>query len=549
MTGYMETVVIGIDGGEWDIIEPLIDEGSLPNLSDLVETGVYGDLKSITPPVSPPAWTSIQTGVNPGKHGIYDFSKFDEHYQRHSLNASERKSSPFWKVMNDSRVTTGLFKIPFTYPPNDVDGFLVTGFPTPNSVQDYTVPQNLTAEVKDPSELFENEDYLHEGDYKGYKHNLVRVANRQSEQLIKLVKENDTDFLMTVYVGSDRIQHFYWKYFDESHPRYKHDADFSSAFKEYYQAVDDGIGELLDEAGKDTNVVVLSDHGFGKLSHDIYIDEWLDQEGFLSRVPETDPKEAGRRGVAIVLKKSWEIVEGAGLNHHIRAMLPESLFSKGADIQPDLKSGIEWEGTEAFFSTLSGQAIFINLEDRFTDGVVSWDGYDDIVERLQSSLLNLKHPETGDNLVVDVVRTDDEFYGWALEEAPDLIVETAPEYTLKGGRSDSLIEPSKQHQNDRSGDHRSKGILVANGPDFTSGKISDASVLDIAPTLLYLCRCPIPESMDGEILMDLFNAEATDARTVEKTDEYGRTDGEVQQWTQEEETELKEQLSSMGYLE
>lgn len=105
----MDTLVIGIDGGEWAVIDRLIEEGRLPHIAALREEGVAGNLESVTPPVSPPAWNSILTGTNPGKHGIFDFSTFDEHYQRRSINASDRRSAPFWRVLNDHGVSTGLF--------------------------------------------------------------------------------------------------------------------------------------------------------------------------------------------------------------------------------------------------------------------------------------------------------------------------------------------------------------------------------------------------------------------------------------------------------
>ena len=546
----MDTIVIGIDGGEWDVINPLMEEGYLPTISDLIETGVHGELESITPPVSPPAWNSITTGTNPGKHGIFDFNTFGEDYQRRSINSSDRQATPFWNVMNDHNVRTGLFKIPFTYPPGEVDGFLITGFPTPSFADDFTSPPALAETIGSPAKLFQDWSYQSDGDYAGFKQNLVEVAERQNDILLQLLDEHDTDFLMTVFDGSDRAQHFFWKYFDESHPRYESNATLATAFREFYQAMDRGIADLLDRADSDTNVILLSDHGFGKLSYDIYIDEWLEQEGFLTRKDPDAPDQVVQDVLTTAIRKSWDTIESLNLDATVRSVLPESVFNQGRSkaLSNASRRGTIWDETDAFFTTLSGQSIYINLEDRFVEGSVPQDEYEETIQSLRSSLLELTHPKTGEKLIRDVVRADEAFEGWAIDDSPDLIVETDPEYTLQGGRSDSLIQPSKQNENDRSGDHRKQGIFVANGPAFTEGSIDGLSVLDIAPLLLYLHKCAIPEVVDGTVPTDIFSEEAVEERTIEHKDEYGQSAKGSQEWSSEEAAELEERLSDMGYL-
>jgi len=543
----MDTLVIGLDGGEWDVIDPMIESGELPNLAQLEQSGVSGPLKSITPPVSPPAWNSINTGTNPGKHGIFDFSTFDEEYNRRSINSSDRSATPFWEVMNDQGVSTGLFKIPFVYPPSDVDGYIVSGFPTPNIVDDFTRPQSLVDRVGSIEDLFEDWSLQQAGDYEAFKQNLIEVAERQTEIFLKLLQGHETDFSMTVYDGSDRIQHFFWKYFDESHPRYDPDSPLAGAIEEYYATVDRGIGRLINEAGDDCDVIVLSDHGFGALSYDIYIDEWLEMEGFLSRRSEESASKAANDILATTLKTAWSTVEQVGLASTVKSILPPSLFQFGSNLQDESHHNTVWEETQAFFTTLSGQAMYVNLKDQFSNGSVSRERYDRVVEEIRTSLLSMRHPETGEELVKEVIRSDEEFDGWRLDDAPDLIVRTASDYTLKGGYSDSLVQPSTQNAHDRSGDHRTDGILLASGPSFGVGSIEGASILDIAPTLLYLHRSPIPSVMDGSILTDLLST-TLEERDVVKTDDYGQSKTGGRQWNAEEEAELEERLSDMGYL-
>lgn len=546
---YMETLVIGIDGGEWDVIDPMIEDGKLPHLARLKREGVSGPLESITPPVSPPAWNSIQTGTNPGKHGIFDFSAFDEDYNRRSINSSDRSATPFWEVMNDQGITTGLFKVPFTYPPDDVDGFMVTGFPTPNSVDDFATPESLIKRVGPVENLFEDWSFQQAGDYMGFRDNLIQVAERQTDLFLEILRDYETDFSMAVYDGSDRVQHFFWKYFDESHPRYESDSPLVGAIEEYYATVDRGIGRLLDEVEDDCDVIVVSDHGFGPLSHDIYIDEWLEKEGFLSRRSDTSAKDVTDDILATTLMAGWQAVNRANLDVAVRSIVPASWFDFGRSLQDDTHRSTVWEDTEAFFTALSGQALYVNVDDKFSQGTVPRERYNEVVNRIRESLLSIEHPDTGEKLVEDVVRSDEEFEGWRLDSAPDLIVRTIPDHTMKGGTSDSLIKPSAQNTNDRSGDHRTDGIFIARGPSFETGYAGNASLLDIAPTLLYLHDSPVPASMDGSVLADILSDTLLDERDVRTTEEYGRSGRGGRQWDDDEEAELEQRLSDMGYLD
>jgi predicted AlkP superfamily phosphohydrolase/phosphomutase len=354
---------------------------------------------------------------------------------------------------------------------------------------------------------------------------------------------------MTVYDGSDRVQHFFWKYFDESHPRYTPDSPLTGAIEEYYKTVDRGIGRILDDVDDDCDIIVISDHGFGPLSSDIYIDEWLAEEGFLSRRSKLSDRKTVDDVLSTTLKAGWRAVKRADLDSAVRSLLPASWFQRGKNLQDDSHRDIIWDETQVFFGTLSGQALFVNLQEDFNEGTVSQNQYDEVVAEVRRSLLSLQHPETGEKLVEEVIRSDEAFDGWRVEQAPDLIVRTVPDHTLKGGRSDTLVQPSAQNDHDRSGDHRTNGIFLAAGPSFRSDSIEEASVLDIAPTLLYLQDTPIPESMDGSVLIDSLDNNLLNRREVRTTMQYGRSDNGGRKWTDNDETELENRLSDMGYLD
>jgi predicted AlkP superfamily phosphohydrolase/phosphomutase len=515
----------------------------------LIQDGASGPLESIQPPVSPPAWASIQTGLNPGKHGIFDFGDFDSEYRRRSINATDRDGTPFWQILNDHDVSTGLFKVPFTYPPErEVDGFLVTGFPTPDTVDDHAVPASIADRIGTPDRLFEDWHYQNSGEYGAFLENLKEVTERQTDVLLGLLDSYDVNLLMTVYDGTDRLQHFFWKHFDDEHSRYDPNSPFSDAIGEYYELLDSCIGRLLDER-EDRNVVILSDHGFGPLESDVYISEWLAENGYLSHRDDREVEQLLSDSLSRVLSVSWNWARRVNVDRFVSRVLPHEWFEKSREIQDSSERQVVWDESVAFFTTLSGQAIFINLSDRFVDGTVAEDEYERVVEELRSSLERLEHPETGEQLIYNVYRSADIFDGWRVDDAPDLILESAPTYTLKKGRSDQLVKPSVQNDNDRSGDHRSEGILIASGPAFESGTVTGASVLDIAPTLLYMHDAPVPRVMDGTVLEQLFTRGTLSERELRHTDGYGHRSREQETWTDSEAAQLEEQLSNMGYLD
>jgi predicted AlkP superfamily phosphohydrolase/phosphomutase len=543
----MDTLVVGIDGGEWDVIDPLIASGRLPNLAKLKRDGVSGPLVSTVPPVSPLAWNSIQTGTNPGKHGVYDFISFDEEYRRRSVNSTDRRSVPFWHVLNDHDTTTGLFKIPFTYPPDEVSGYMVTGFPTPNSVDDFVEPASLGDHVGPVEDLFEDESLKRTEGLEAFRDDLIAVAEHQTDVFCDLLERVDTEFGMTVYDGSDRIQHFFWKYFDDSHPRYEPDSELADAIEQYYETIDEGIGRILDRTPDDCDVLVLSDHGFGPLADDVYVDEWLNREGFLVRRPES-PQQSVESTLGSVIETAWAAVRRTGQDERIKSILPGSLIDFRSSVQDVRTRDFVWEETEVFFTTLSGQSFMINLEDRFSEGTVPPERYDEVVGAVTKSLLSVRHPETGESLVRDIYHKDDIFHGWAAAEAPDLVARTNPQCTLKSGRSESLVKAASQQGAERSGDHRPDGVLVASGPSFDEGRIEESHVTDIAPTLLHLHGAPVPASMDGRVLADLFPGSGPSEAEIHRATEYGEAEGGNREWSDDEETELEDRLNDLGYL-
>jgi Type I phosphodiesterase / nucleotide pyrophosphatase len=125
-------LIIGLDGATFDVITPWAQEGKLPNLRKLLENGAHGALKSTIPPMSPPAWTSFMTGKNPGKHGVFDFTARKPYsYDIEFVNARWRRAETIWKIMSEEGKRICVLGVPFTYPPEAVNGVMISGIDTP----------------------------------------------------------------------------------------------------------------------------------------------------------------------------------------------------------------------------------------------------------------------------------------------------------------------------------------------------------------------------------------------------------------------------------
>lgn len=545
----MQTLVIGIDGGEWSIINQLVSEGKLPNLEKLIDTGLEAGLQSTCPPVSPPAWSSFYTGSNPGKHGIYDFSTFDQHYRRRSVSSADRTATPFWEVLNDRGISTGLFKLPFTYPVSQVQGFFISGFPTPADGTEYAYPPEIDSMIDSPKKLFEDSDLKKEGSLRQFKQNIFNVTEYQTDKLISCLESNETDFVMTVYDGSDRIQHFYWKYFDESHARYVPD-DNLNAIQEYYSVLDMQIGRLLEHSPSETNIIVMSDHGFGPLETDINIEYWLEDHDYI-KWNINEGNYISKRVIEENIGRIWDAAKSVNLDPLIKSVLPDTVLNWGEDVTSMKKTGYDWEKTSAFFTTVSGQAITINLKNKYKHGSVPKEEYDELVSKLVKQLRNLKHPESNEKLFRRVERKSEIYTGWAIESAPDIILEAKERFAIKGGKCDTLLSPSTQYGQDRSGDHTSTGIFIGSGPAFSNKdeKINDIKIIDIAPTILHLHECPIPKFMDGSVALSVLDSQFNQNIDKQYTSQYGQVTSDIHNWTSSEAENLEENLKNLGYID
>jgi predicted AlkP superfamily phosphohydrolase/phosphomutase len=261
-------VVIGFDGLTFDTLTPWCDQGYLPNFTTLLNNGYSSVLTSVEPPSSPPAWTTAVTGVNPGKHGIYGFLQHSKYASEGSgepdyISSTDRLASPLWKILEKEQKRVCLINIPITSPPDSVNGMMIAGFPHDSS-SPLTFPRSIKKDIPEYRiDLFGLQP--HYGEEEVWLSNLYDRALKRADVALRYLKSEPWDLFWIVFTGTDRIQHFFWKYYDHAHPLHTSvdSGKYKNAIRDFYIFMDAQLGRLIDAIPEDINLIVMSDHGFG----------------------------------------------------------------------------------------------------------------------------------------------------------------------------------------------------------------------------------------------------------------------------------------------
>src|SRR5437867_729066 len=283
-------VIVGLDAATFDLIGPWAAEGKLPNLNALMRNGAWGKLASILPPITPPAWTSFMTGKNPGKHGIFHFMEASPGtYGFRYLNAGSRRAKTIWRILSDAGYSVGTINIPFTYPPEQLSGFQISGMDTPSEKSSFIYPPELRSELEGLLGRFKLDlRYLGYMTTDPRRHEVLAEMEKLDRQWLGaslyLMRKYAAGVMMFTFMSIDTVQHHFWQYMDRNH--HLHDSaaakHFGDAILRVYQRLDDAIGQLLRETSSGTSVFIVSDHGGGPTSDRVvYLNRYLAQLGLL----------------------------------------------------------------------------------------------------------------------------------------------------------------------------------------------------------------------------------------------------------------------------
>lgn len=554
MASKQKVYIIGLDGGDPDLIAKWAAEGKLPTFARLLEEGAYGPLESAPNQRSAAAWTTFMTGKNPGKHGIYEFYEYSADLEKiEFLKGGDKDGASMWALLSQAGNKVGIINVPMTYPAEPVDGFLICGLDAPGrKSKRFAHPPEILEEVESRFGEYILEPGLTGLIVAGKIDDAVDTLFREMDQKANvskyLAREKEWDLFVTVFRSVDAVQHCFWKYMDPQHPY--HDPEeakkYGDTIQKAYMRVDRAIGEIMDELDDDTTFMIMSDHGFGrKHAATAQINNWLEAEGFLKY------KTGGSSVVQSLMGSAYKAVAGSTVRK-AKETLARAFPAVRNLVQYQLCfSQIDMDETIAYSDTLYPN-IWVNK--KRGGGSMSEPEYRDVVRKLRERLADCRDSESGEPVFSHVLEKNEIYSGPHVNKAPDLLLrwrEDIPIHGLAGAERKGREEPFIPGENPRviSGDHHLNGIFFARGPHVRAGlRLDNPRIMDLAPTVLHLMGQEVPKDMDGRVLQELF--EASFAPEVKFTE--GDSDaslGTDEDYTEEDEAVLRERLKGLGYLE
>ena len=538
----MTTFLIALDGASPDLINKWIDEGYLENLSKIRSQGLSGNLESTFPPLTGPAWSSFHTGVNPGKHGIYTWLDLSDSYKGKVINGSSIKTETIWKQISAQGGQVGLLSVPVTYPPEKVNGFVIPGFLTPSSAENRSYPEDLLAELLKavPEYKFLPEPFMKGKEPRSWISELkkaVRDRGKATRYLYREKFKNRADeVMMTHFFATDQVQHFLWdEVSDDWDPRL-----------EVFKQVDKEIGKLIETAPDDAVFIILSDHGFGPVTETFNINTWLESEGYLNlnrnlgtrfkrRLAKLGFTEQNTQPIGEIIypmAKKLGIVDnpitGLSTNDALNALFLSS-------------NDVDWPKTLAYSRSHIGH-IRLNLKGREKLGAVKRGDYAEIRQEIMEKLSNVRVPSSNKKLAEWVKPKEDLYSGPYIDGAPDILFNPLEGASCQGSIVgygaimffNSSVFSKKLHP----GHHRRDGILMAYGRGVEKTE-KDASIMDLAPTILNLGSYKIPSQIDGNVIGEIAPG---DPEYYEPQNFYKKP------VETEKNEEITERMESLGYL-
>lgn len=554
MMNENKVMVIGIDGGTFDVILPMIQGEGLPHLASLMKEGAWGPLQSTIPANTGPAWVSMMTGTNPGKHGIFFFlgNRHNNYKDERSLGSTDIRFPPLWSILSKNKKKVIFVNVPFTYPPTQVNGVLISGMYIPDSAEVVSYPASLYPDIVRRLGKYDINDWdpqVFHAELLNLPHHydevidfMEQTTEERKKATLTLLKENDWDFSMVVFTSIDRLQHLFWKFMDPLDHNFNQGllSKYRTVIYKGYQQLDNAIGEILKKVGNNTTVFIVSDHGFGPSKKDFFVNKWLEEIGLLKI-----KKGLGAKNIRLtvplykILTKVMPQFSPPIWTQKIPIPFPRKFIK-------DRGERINWKKTKAYADEFG---VNINLRGREPYGMVNPGiEVEELVKLIQEQFsLLVDEAESQDKIGDWILRKESIYHGPFVEEATDLYLSVGGEsYLLNPGIernakfSDATVKVS-------TGIHRINGIFIVRGAHCNKDVSVSPRIIDITPTILYLMGLPLLEEMDGRVLGEIIDPAYLRSNPIRhiKPWDYGEISPH---YSLEDEEKIKKSLKGLGYL-
>jgi predicted AlkP superfamily phosphohydrolase/phosphomutase len=538
--------------------------------------GAFAALESVQPPATLPNWTTFLTGVDPARHGVFDFTT-RKGYQVRFTAGTAREVPTVFRQLDQLGLRCACLSFPATWPPEELEhGVFVSGWDAPVAFEadrSFMWPQSLHDETvqRFGAPTFDDVDEFH-ADLPGWVDRLPialerRVA-RKTEWARWLLERQDWDVFAVYFGESDTASHYLWAHHDPESPRRPSSvsAEQRCGLLRVYEALDRGVGALLEAAGgNETEITVLSDHGSGGSSDKVlYLNRLLAEHGLLRFRKQRIRGGAGLKEIAL---------------RRFPPRLREQLFRFGnawlpSRLESNVRFGaIDMRYTVAFSDELNYfPGIYLNMAGREPRGIVGLEQRRETILQVRAALLDTRDPWSGKPVFADVIPREELFEGPYLERAPDLLVDLH----LDNGYSYNLMPSSPPSRHSRvwasaapwrrsrstgpfrrladheklgkkgrslPGSHRSHGFMTLAGPRVQPAGQLDAHIADLTATLLSRLGLSVPPSFKGRVLWEALRDErSAPAQALPEA-------GPVTPSTTRNEGLVESRLRALGYIE
>jgi len=495
--GKPTTIIIGLDGATYSILDPLMKAGLMPYLSRFAAEGVRAGLKSTIPPITPPAWTTIMTGRSPACHGILDFFRPESPGSRflRFVSTKQLKCETLWGVLTRQKRSSVCLNYPVMSPPLPIYGYSIPGFVTWRHLRHSCHPADLMDilktipgfDLKIIAHDFGLEEKVVEGCSLEEAREWIQYHTYKDNQWVQVLEYlagyDPCNVYALVLDSTDRLQHVFYRLLDPTcygDKLSEEERHIQSLLFAHYRELDSMIRRLAETAGPDGHVFIVSDHGFGPSEDCFYLNSLLEKLGYLTWSDRAVSESEGMGDVAM------EAVKNHG---HL----------------------LDWDHTIAFVNTPSSNGITINVQGKNSKTGILPEEYENLLNRLREQLLSVRHPSSGKPVVQQIWSRQEAFPGPNSEMAPDLTLRLWDNGLVSTLKSRQIIKPRRECI----GVHYPMGIFMARGPAIKAGeRIGPLNILDVAPTVLYSQGLPIPADYEGRVPEEIIKPEALAANPV-----------------------------------
>ena len=435
--------VLGLDGTPYTFLKKQMSKGHFPHFQKILEKGSFLRMNSVIPCISSVAWTSFLTGVNLAKHNLQGFVDRKLNPFRVYIPTAKNIAVPtISEILSAAGKRVVSINVPVSYPPKEVNGIQISCFLATDLAKS-VYPKHYYSYLKEIGYRIDVDAWQGRKEKEKFLQDIHYTYDKRLEAAYYFMGREDWDYFQLHVMETDRINHFLWEQWENGHETY------APEFEKFYAKVDQLVGDLDARLGDDVEFMILSDHGFCSIKKEVYLNHWLEKNGYLKY--KTDA--------------------------------PKSV----TDMHPESK----------VYSLIPGR-IFINLKGREDNGSVEpGNEYEVLRQELMEKIVQMTDPDTGEKIVKKVCKKEDLYSGPFFNDAPDLVVVPYDGFDLKG----NIKQPNLTYKGELVGMHTDDdAFFYLRNHDIEQREFG---IIDMLPTISDLIEFPMQEAenFDGKSLL------------------------------------------------